>query len=711
MTSGKMKSASTKPLKTRLSASRSNGILKEPERLSQRNITRKNNRTTDERQVRESNRSIPSKKRGVPQNPSQEMEEMNRGTPSRKKTKNGTGGNRLSPSTEGDQSSKDMNTSSSNGGSSDHDGVEHDIESDRTPEIDEAEPLDLMTNNLASRRREKERLRSRFRVDYTSGRRMELYNAANSSPITQNQMKLDLMEAIRDKRAYAAAFLALKEQKTNVDNELQKLKHENCALQTSLGNAKAGRKGRKPVWSQESLKGTNIDAFQGICLAAGAVAKKEAVFVTTETYWDEADQRRLRNWTGASTTVTPDVAADLKLTVLLPNGVHGVPNCSMKRALEGEDYSSGLGSPKLFASYCLKKVLDGPIGAVMSEREKSEGISKIIAHKPTVQKFRGILSDSIGNRKKAALQVYLRTLGYTNGAKPNSKHLSENEKVSRISEREYIFKKILRVDALGKADTMRWRLCNQAHICNPGSGRAMESGSGSSDEEEGFIDTIFMNNASRRAFQCLRGYNVPKSQKDYLTDVSILCLARADAYMTTMLKWIKVGGKGGVRNCDIRDCFREMVPKAMSNILQDVWNDIKELAPHEMSPYIGNSREFGDDPFGNNVREWTFVIIHPDDNFLYLLVRPCYFLKMVCSWFGTIKDCHVGRCKKEDEIFIRIEPSIGLDEVEESDLDDDVQKKDKDDEVADTDEDDRIDNTVDQRNTNNTDRDNVSMEV
>ena len=50
------------------------------------------------------------------------------------------------------------------------------------------------------------------------------------------------------------------------------------------------------------------------------------------------------------------------------------------------------------------------------------------------------------------------------------------------------------------------------------------------------IDMLFINEPARIAFLQLRSYVVPEKIEDCKSDASILTLARADAYMTTMLK-------------------------------------------------------------------------------------------------------------------------------------------------------------------------------
>lgn len=609
---------------------------------------------------------ITQRKRAVSPTENKNAQGLDNLPPSREKAKAHVRKDNVALPSDEDISSKDMNPNLEN---TDYEvSVPCSSETLTPSSRNGSDALSNLPQRLRLRRRQMEIFRKQSGLNSTGSSAVPEERRNNSSASSQNQLKVELSEAIRDKRAYASAFLTMKDQTFILEKDLLKLKKDNLALQTSLVRTRTGTRGRKPVWSQENLKGTSIEAFQGICLAAGAVAKREAVYITTETYWDEPDQIRIRNWNGATCVTLPEVASKLPLNILLPNGTLGAPDCCMKRCLEGEEYSLGIKTPKQFASHCVEKVLQGPIGCAMPPLERAQCTSKIIAHKQTVQKFRAILSDSVGNRKKAAFQIYLRTLGYRYGAKPNSKHSTNDERSSRLFERERIHGRVIMASEGDEINTMNWRFFSRSRLCNSNSSTMEETSDVPCNNDEGFVDHLFMNNAAKRVFLCLRGYSVPTIQKPYLSDVSIVCLARADAYMKTMVKWIKVGGKGGVRNCEIRDCFWDMFP--MSNIIQDIWDDIKTITPQEMYPYIGNSAECAGDSFGNDRREWTTVLDHPGDNCLYLVARPGYFSQMVCSWYGNVKDCHIGHCSKNGTTFTRIEPHTDLTEVEESDLED-----------------------------------------
>ena len=282
------------------------------------------------------------------------------------------------------------------------------------------------------------------------------------------------------------------------------------------------------------------------------------------------------------------------------------------------------------------------------------------------------LSDSVGNRKKATLSTFLRSLRYNNEAKPNSEKFPSSQKAVRATEREIIYDKCIEIDEYGDIDTMKWRLSTWSSLCLDSSSSNITTNelkeAEASMEREGVVDILFLNEAARRAFSELRGHRVDDERNFTEADVSIISLARADAAMTTMLKWIKVGGRGGVRNSNYNDCFRQLLPLATESIIKEIWDDLADLVPHEMFPYLQSANSSIVEQYGNDAREWTTVVKSPEDNYLYLLAKPEYFKTKVCPWLGCVKDCQVGRCLPTERLFTRIEIKTVCAELAESDV-------------------------------------------
>lgn len=533
-------------------------------------------------------------------------------------------------------------------------------------------------SRLSSRRRARtERVNLRVGRDNNNlpnGNLNESLIGEEELQVAHNRVKLELLEALRDKKAYSAAIIALKEQKDNLQKDVRILRQKNDALESTFTAMKRSKGGKGPVWSMENLRETGIANYQGICLSAGELAKREAMLISTETYFDENDNgTRKRNWTGSATLLNPNDARKAYGHIRFPNGAYGIPTLSMERARNYGNFVSPFPNERGFAKHCIEKTLASPVGSMMSIDEKRECMSLILSHRQTVKKFKSILSDSIGNRKKVTLGVFLRSLGYANGARANSDKLSSSQKIARKLEREIVYDKCVRISNEGNIDTMHWRLSEWSELC-------LDTGSNSTEsndmeeaeremESEGRIDNLFMNEAARKAYKELRGHQLSESSECSRASVSILSLARVDASLTTMLKWIKVGGKGGIRNSNVNDNFRNLLPRAMDAIIKEIWDDLECIVPHELVPRIAGVETLENDLFGNEVREWTWVLRQPDDdNYLYLLARPAYFSKKVCSWLGEVEDCYIGICKIGDSKFNRIDDNTIIAEIEESDF-------------------------------------------
>lgn len=220
---------------------------------------------------------------------------------------------------------------------------------------------------------------------------------------------------------------------------------------------------------------------------------------------------------------------------------------------------------------------------------------------------------------------------------------------------------------------MQWHLIPWSKIClnsseNDGDEHPMQEIENKM-KAEGKVDNIILNEPARRAFNELRGHEVCPDLDTVHNDVSILSLARGDAVMTTMLEWMKVSGRGGVPNSNYNDYFRELLPKAMESIIKEIWDDLEELVQNEIFPYMELSELSENKQYRNDLREWTCVLMSPEDNNLYLVAEPIYLEKKVCSWLGNVKDGQSGGCHPDETTFTRITSTMKYSEVEESDLD------------------------------------------
>lgn len=491
---------------------------------------------------------------------------------------------------------------------------------------------------------------------------------------TQNAMKAEIMELKRDKRAYSSALVTMREKLDQLIKDLNLKTQQLAAIEDALCRKRGGNSSSGPAatWSLESLSKQGIAQYQGICFAAGKYGTKLAKLLVTETFIDEnGDCNQKQDWGPSSTKVSAERAKEAVVFVKLPDGVSAIPTCSMVRGKQITFFTSHLDGPKGLLKASFRSVLDGPVGKYLNKMEREECISKLLGHRPTVQKFRTVMSDAVGSRKKAARNTYLKSLGYKYVCMPDSKKDTAVVKDLRAKEKSTVIRRCL--NPSNENDTSYWRTSEWEELFLIGSSPEIETEMNDAEkdlEKEGKVDNLFLNEAARRAFIVMRGFSISNTVDEFAADTSILHLARADASMTTMLKFISVGGKGGSRNDQFVETFRDLLPKALSVIIRDIWSDLQSLASHELHIHIGNSTEDEADPYGNNVRDWTVVQNNPHDNHIYLLASPRYFKRKVCSWYGTLKDAHIGRYNSKDKKFDIINSTLSFDELEESDVED-----------------------------------------
>lgn len=487
-----------------------------------------------------------------------------------------------------------------------------------------------------------------------------------------NDLKALLLETQRDKRAFASTVLSQKDKIEHLERELLQKNMQVTALEEASVKNRSASTRKRNIWSQDSLSNAGIGEYQGVCLALGRHATSNASYLVSESFFDSSNNDiRRRDWRSSAFPVSWSTAKQAVQFVKLPDNSPALPRCVMARALELQFFSSPFTGRTGFLRDCLKKILSGPVTSYMNDDEKKICESRIVSHRPTVQKFRAIISDAVGNRKKIAKGTYLRLLGYHNALKCASKKDTTSQQESRKMEREVVLDRC--VDKSEDWNTNYWRITEWRTLCLDVSdtdvASEMKEGERLLDEKE-IVDNWFLNEASRRSFLDLQGYQLSESTDEFSNDASIITLARADAAMTTMLKMITVGGRGGVRNNGFVESYRTLLPRAMDSIINELWLDIKEKGAHELAPFIGNSREIVEDPYGNSLRDYTVVYKNLDDNFIYLLASSRYLKQHVCGWYGNIKDAHIGRCKDEDDIFSRINSSMKFDDNEASDIDD-----------------------------------------
>ena len=566
-------------------------------------------------------------------------------------------------------------------GSSSSAGNQHEDEGSRGTSLENASPAPLLSrrnrrmNTMRPRRIHNGGIQSSSPIPSGSGNRSRSSTTRVENDLRSafNQVKANLLETQRDKRVYASTVLSQTDKIKRLERELQQKNMQVLGLEACLAKKGTSTNRKGNIWSLQSLESDGISEYQGIFLALGRLGSREVTYLITESFleFSNANVRR-RDWRGSATSVSAEMAKKAVQFVKLPDAKLAIPTCVMVRALERKFFSNIFKTPSGFLRECLKNVLSSPAASFMTEEEKKLCESKIPSHRPTNQKFRTMISDGIGNRKKVSRNTYLRSLGYNNAVRPVSKNDPNSLQQLRATEKEDIVSRCVSSFPSGISDTSYWRTAQWRALCcdvsDPDITTEMLQAEEALDSSDA-VDCWFLNEPSRRAFMELRGYPAMEISDTFTNDVSILTLARADASMTTMLKMITVGGKGGVRNNGFIESFRTLLPVAMETIIKELWMDISDRAEHELHPYIGNSEQNDDDPFGNTLRDYTIVLVDPYDNHVYVLASAKYIQEKICSWYGSVKDAHIGRCKRGEDAFTMIDKQMKFDDDEISDLD------------------------------------------
>ena len=495
----------------------------------------------------------------------------------------------------------------------------------------------------------------------------------NTDPVTRNSYKAQLMEALRDKRAYASAYVTLKEKSDKQQQLIVRQEQQILAMEASKKrvNRGDGRVVKRNEFSQ-SLQNSPLSDYLGICMSLPLFINKEAFLVVTESTFGPHGGLQIRDWTGSAVKVSKNNAEKAKLFVRFTCGNFGVPTCAMTRALSGSFYTNRFTSTSKFIDATARKVLESPIGKGMSDEQKQDCRKKLSVHGPTVSKFRKALREASNNRKQSCKSKYLKMLGYDFAAQSKPKNNVEKRKLIE-KETQLARSRIFKILSDGEPDTTNWRLSSYPSVCNDGNtktiGRMRNAMNNEGDNERNRTDILFLNEAARNAFNEFRGYTVPLDSSDGSDDASILSLARADAWITTAMKHLCLEGKGGRRNNGFVETFEALIGKAMERIIDDIWEDIKVLASHELAVGIDDYDD-DSDPYSNNIRDWTVVLQSPDDNYLYLLASPTYFVQHVCFWYGKVVDCQIGRCKVGGVEFSKINTKLDFQQHEDSDIED-----------------------------------------
>lgn len=126
----------------------------------------------------------------------------------------------------------------------------------------------------------------------------------------RSSYKGQLLEALRDRRAYASAYITLKEKIDKQGRQIMRQEQQIKAMESSTKRVKRGdgkaRRGNE--WSSESLQNTPLSEYVGTCMPLPLSINKEPFFVVTESVFGPEGSSQIRDWTSSAVKVSKNSA-------------------------------------------------------------------------------------------------------------------------------------------------------------------------------------------------------------------------------------------------------------------------------------------------------------------------------------------------------------------------------------------------------------------
>jgi len=497
-----------------------------------------------------------------------------------------------------------------------------------------------------------------------------------------NKLKGKVRAMESEKKVLVVCSTNLQERNDALQTEITELKSLVSTMQ-SLGynrkgnnNSKSSKAGRKKntveTESIENSFGGLHQAFIGVQLFFMGKAQEFAFLEVTESIRLEVGGKvsQERSWTGRLEELSgEDVGGPI---IQISSGQGAVPRCPMELAKLGEFFTMSAPTLAHLVGDIVLQILDTDVGAhIKTKQHRQLCVAELSSHGKTVSGFRSKLRNAIGTRKKAAKNVYLKELGYMELMKSDS--CGTEGEARRAAEASCAKEKIIQQES-GEYNVSRWRTAKFSDIVH--GSVTEETSARREDGPNEFIDKLFNNEPARHAFHALRGFE-PSADDPHGMDATIMNLARADAWMTTVLTMAQEpGGRGGKRHVTFKMWFDRFLPLAVEEILGTCRAVLEEKYPEELSKPFNlreekrKCLEEGKDVpsvYDNQWRKATVTFQMPSSRYDYVALTASWFNDNICSWMGTVRDCYVGRSPAEDIAYHPIKRGDVLEDPESSD--------------------------------------------
>ena len=167
---------------------------------------------------------------------------------------------------------------------------------------------------------------------------------------------------------------------------------------------------------------------------------------------------------------------------------------------------------------------------------------------------------------------------------------------------------------------------------------------------EGFqSDELFNNVAALKDFQAFRGYTHGESED--AKEAILVCLARADALFTTVIKYVQEPQERGGRTGEMyNDEIKTLLPRACKELLASCRSILKRHNPEELLVFPVSTEETLSNKFAVR-RQSISIFVMPSTILLYFAINPEFFKRNISSSLGDVLDCYVGSVKGDGDVF------------------------------------------------------------
>lgn len=332
-----------------------------------------------------------------------------------------------------------------------------------------------------------------------------------------------------------------------------------------------------------------------------------------------------------------------KAIIEFTEGNGAVPKCPLALSKNGRLHTSKWESDRTFLKSIIKDVMNTSYKDMFSTdipeaEEESEYTKAVNTITDTLlREFTLYKSNRASDWKKRVKCAFFSELGYIALGRIGS---NKGETSKKNEERPVVAKNLVSVKPNGDVDCTWWRKAKFEDL---------RFSSDVTIPEVFQSDELFNNVAALKAFQEFRGYR--HGENENAKEATVLCLARADAFFTTVIKFAQQPQKRGGRTGEMyNDEIKTLLPRACHELLASCRSILKRHNPEELSVLPVSAEGNPSNKFAVQRRS-TSIFVMPSNGLLYVAITPEFFKKNISESLGDVLDCYVGNVKGDGNVF------------------------------------------------------------